>query len=40
MIEVNKRLYLTEDNKKMGSMYKLNQTMNYLYENILNRWNY
>jgi hypothetical protein len=40
MIEVNKRLYLTEDNKKMGSMYKLNQTMNYLYENILNRWSY
>lgn len=40
MIEVNKRLYLTEDNKKMGSMYKLNQIMNYLYENILNKWSY
>lgn len=39
MIEINKRLYLKENGEKMGSMYKLNQVLNYLYRNILNEWN-
>lgn len=35
MIEVNKRLYLNPQGEKLGSMYKLNEALNYLYQMIL-----
>lgn len=40
MIEVNKKLYMTDDLKKNQYFQKLNNIFNYLYENILYTWNY
>lgn len=36
MIEINKKLYLDGEGNKLGSMYKLNLLMNYLYNSVLN----
>jgi N-formylglutamate amidohydrolase len=35
MIEVNKKIYLSEDNKLLPSAYKLNIALNYLYSSLL-----
>lgn len=41
MIELNKRIYLNEKTGELlGSAYKLNHDINYLYENILSKWEY
>ena len=35
MIEINKSVYLNDDGEKRGSMYKVNQMLNYLYRELL-----
>lgn len=41
MIEVNKKVYMNEESLKLlGSAYKFNIAMWYLYKNILDKWKY
>ena len=41
MLEINKRIYMNEKTLKLlGSAYKFNIAMQYLYKNILDKWKY